>query len=620
MAPIDIELAIEGPFSMRSGKERIVSGINPLPVTYGPRGPGSHTGRVFVYVGDEIREVLLAGFAQQPPGCVPSAPCRQVAFDPETGQCSETVVPDHTPCRSGNLCQENEICLAGECVGTPVDCDDDSVCTADSCDPARGCVHLDITAQICEAPTDPCLVASCHPELGCGATAVVDGTICGEANCRFADICIGGECGRFEVPDGTECTHACGDGKCRDGECRREDGDRLRSLWTIDIGSAATVHWAAIADALGQLYWLEELGGSAHLVSATATGVVRYRAPLPWSARFDARSLVVEGTLVLVGAADFPAVSAHDPATGAEVWARALDEEIEEALACPCTVSLGSLTRTAEGRVLYAARIQPAAGATSTILATLHASSGDVLDFEVLAGGLVAPPIADEAGVAYVHLGGAAGSAEVVAWDAAAGERWRVAAAPDASPLAAWDGLVQLGARDIVDTADGSKIDDLGLDRTVAATPILGPEGNWWFTVEPDGNAFARPWRIRPDRMDGTPAPFFDTQDPLQSPGWTEAILTRRDTVLVATSRSTPAGWETLLREIQDDGTYRRTCDLGVEGRVLGPLGLRSGRLFARIVEGSSIKVRAWDLPNGDPGVRGWISPHGNPAGGGRPQ
>ena len=46
------------------------------------------------------------------------------------------------PCPDGDLCNGDEICAGWVCTaGTPCNCEDDDVCTADSCDPLQGCVY-----------------------------------------------------------------------------------------------------------------------------------------------------------------------------------------------------------------------------------------------------------------------------------------------------------------------------------------------------------------------------------------------------------------------------------------------------------------------------------------------
>ncbi len=89
--------------------------------------------------------------------------CTDDSCDPATG----CVHLDNTdPCDDGDACTTSDTCSGGACAGgSPLDCDDQSICTDDSCDPATGCVHLD--------NTDPC----------------DDGDAC-----TTSDMCADGEC------------------------------------------------------------------------------------------------------------------------------------------------------------------------------------------------------------------------------------------------------------------------------------------------------------------------------------------------------------------------------------------------------------------------------------------
>ncbi|MBM4354623.1 MAG: hypothetical protein FJ109_12690, partial [Deltaproteobacteria bacterium] len=72
-----------------------------------------------------------------------SKPCTQSICMPATGKCLDSPVPDDQPCGDGSFCSLNDYCQAGKCVvGVPADCDDGNPCTADFCEPAWGCRHL----------------------------------------------------------------------------------------------------------------------------------------------------------------------------------------------------------------------------------------------------------------------------------------------------------------------------------------------------------------------------------------------------------------------------------------------------------------------------------------------
>jgi len=141
----------------------------------------------------------------QPLNCVNSNPCTADSCDPATG-CVHDPVMDGTPCSNGNPCDGDETCLRGNCaVGFPKDCDDHNPCTQDSCDPASGCQHVIL-----------------QDGTGCGGGLCGSG-ICSDGECVYGDpaLCDDGDpcsedwcepdsgCQHDTLPDGYEC------GKCK---------------------------------------------------------------------------------------------------------------------------------------------------------------------------------------------------------------------------------------------------------------------------------------------------------------------------------------------------------------------------------------------------------------------
>jgi len=89
-------------------------------------------------------DVCQAGQCQGTPvTCAAPDQCHEAgACDPGTGQCTYPQKHDGTSCDDGNACTEHETCWQGRCVGgTALNCNDGDACTADTCNPASGCVH-----------------------------------------------------------------------------------------------------------------------------------------------------------------------------------------------------------------------------------------------------------------------------------------------------------------------------------------------------------------------------------------------------------------------------------------------------------------------------------------------
>lgn len=629
---LSMQLAITGPYSMENGRPSIHGGAKEgLPVTFDPGRAGRHEGVLSVTIDGETREVLLVGLAEDPPACVPSGPCFVVEFDPKSGECVETMLPNDAPCESGNKCQVVEVCADGVCVGQQRNCFDDNVCTTDSCEPSIGCVSVDQSSS-CPQTSNPCKVAICDRDDGCGFADAPDFTPCGDADCRTADVCIGGTCERVDVPDGIECIDECGLGKCKDGECERPEGDRLRQLWSYEPPAGNTVVFGGVSDGAGQLYWTEsDRNGVTSLVSATPGGVIRYRAPTFFPGDVDERGVVLEEGLLLVAGAASPGVQAFLPSDGSSPWERTLGDELSaEVGGCPCLVSGGSLTRTETSRVAYAARVHRGAGglATHTLVAVIRTGSGEVAWAQGFEGALAAPPVADELGNLYLlveHLSPDPQEAELISIDPAGGERFRVPAARGAVPLSVWDERVQQAADVLLATADGARVGTLGYDDPNAAVPIHNEEGSYTFTTSPSGNLVARAFTAS-----GSARGTLQLFDPLQlagplPPRWSEPALTRRNSALLSTSVPKIDGsYESLLVElhIDDDGAFemRRACTLGMDAAVTGPFSLRAGKWVVHASEGAFTGIRSYEVPLADPAAHGWVGPLGNPLGGGRAQ
>jgi len=160
-----------------------------------------------------------------PPSCSDNNPCT-IDCNPATG-CVHVAVTDGATCDDGDECTRADTCVGGTCQpGELRTCNDGNDCTADSCDPATGCIHTDLTTgtgcsdnNLCTegdvcirgrciggAPAgcddlNPCTVDSCDPLIGCQHLPVTNGISCaGTSPCTALDLCSNGVC----VPRGAQ--------------------------------------------------------------------------------------------------------------------------------------------------------------------------------------------------------------------------------------------------------------------------------------------------------------------------------------------------------------------------------------------------------------------------------
>ena len=180
--------------------------------------------------------------------CDDGSPCTDDSCNAGVG-CLHVV--NEAPCDDSNACTEGDVCSLGQCLaGAEVECSDGFACTADSCNPASGCVFVGDDA-LCDDAQD-CTDDTCDLELGCvhvdnvaacdDDDACTDGDVCANGSCQSgaavvcndqnectADTCASDSgCVYTPVANGTACGQAgwaCVDGTCV--ECPNITGSQL---------------------------------------------------------------------------------------------------------------------------------------------------------------------------------------------------------------------------------------------------------------------------------------------------------------------------------------------------------------------------------------------------------
>ncbi len=109
-----------------------------------------------------------------------------------------------TECIDGNPCTVADLCTEGICAGTPVACDDDNVCTDNSCDETGGCLFTPNTAPCDDA--NPCTVADACQNGACVGFPV-DCECLADADCAVLED--GNVCNGSLVCDTTKTPHKC---------------------------------------------------------------------------------------------------------------------------------------------------------------------------------------------------------------------------------------------------------------------------------------------------------------------------------------------------------------------------------------------------------------------------
>jgi len=169
-----------------------------------------------------------------PPECVTSTDCAAAALpciapDCEAGKC--VTVPADTPCSDNDECTVGDQCQVGQCVGgAQANCDDLNPCTDDSCDPAKGCVHLPNQVTCVDGN-------GCTTDDICKDGACVAGV---PFNCDDGNVCTDDSCESIGKSEMHVCKHLPNQATCTD--------DNVCSLDDACEGMSCKSKSAAICD------------------------------------------------------------------------------------------------------------------------------------------------------------------------------------------------------------------------------------------------------------------------------------------------------------------------------------------------------------------------------------
>ena len=202
-------------------------------------------------------------FSPQDSACEDDDLCTTDSCDLELDCQHEAVACDDKNACTDDACDPE----SGACAFTPTSCDDNDACTSDSCDPFEGCVHEAITCF----DDDPCTQDDCNTETGC----VYPDVVCDDQVDCTVDFCTPLAEGCFFAPDdglcadgdlctvdqcdaGIGCLHTAkdcnDDNACTDDSCNPEDGACVYDLTDCDDSDACTNDYC---DPAGGCYTLD---------------------------------------------------------------------------------------------------------------------------------------------------------------------------------------------------------------------------------------------------------------------------------------------------------------------------------------------------------------------------
>ncbi len=318
-----LRLSTTGPFSVSVAEITVKeAGKETLELTFSPAETGAVVGSLQVSFEEHTETIPLEGLGITPSMCVSPEPCKAASVQLETLICLISNQLDGTTCpHDDDICAVGGECIDGTCQGVARNCDDGDACTADSCDPQKGCVSFPATAQ-CGAPPNNCTVAVCDSKTGCGFVPVEDNTACGPSDCSTKQICLQGECKTITTTEGDQCGTASPchpQGVCQNSICVRALPQPLIAEWTVWAGTNRKLIWDGIADKAGNLYWRETEISSfkQFLVSVSNDGSPRFAEPIEVEIAATNDMILVDQVVLVLGNIEIEGRSIE---TGKKLW------------------------------------------------------------------------------------------------------------------------------------------------------------------------------------------------------------------------------------------------------------------------------------------------------------
>ena len=183
--------------------------------------------------------ICLAGTCTKgkPLDCNDGNPCTVDTCDDFQG-CKHAIT-NAVPCDDANFCTSDDVCVKGFCTGTSVDCDDGTPCTQDVCAPLSGCVYFARPGKCDDG--DACTDGDVCADGACKSGDAVqcdDDNLCTADSCDSTIRCVHKPL-QLDCDDGNACTlnDRCTSGICLPG---KEDTCDDANDCTVDLCDEAT--------------------------------------------------------------------------------------------------------------------------------------------------------------------------------------------------------------------------------------------------------------------------------------------------------------------------------------------------------------------------------------------
>jgi len=190
---------------------------------------------VFCNAGETCQAGACAGGSART--CSDGNSCTIDSCDEAAGSCINAPVADGESCDDGKFCTIVDACAAGTCGGTARDCSDSVSCTVDSCNEANDTCANTPDNSLCSDGIFCNGAEVCYALSGCKAVAPLD---CNDGSECTADSCNEGigACEHVNAADNTACAGGlCCSGTCISPACSSDSGCNDSKACTEDACS-----------------------------------------------------------------------------------------------------------------------------------------------------------------------------------------------------------------------------------------------------------------------------------------------------------------------------------------------------------------------------------------------
>ena len=333
------------------------------------------------------------------PNCNDNNACTTDSCNTSTG-CVHTSVANGTTCSDGNACTTGDTCQTGTCKGGAApDCDDRNGCTTDSCNTSTGCVHASVAnGSACSdgsacTTADACQSGTC---IGGAAPNCDDNNVCTTDSCDTSLGCLHVNANGTTCSDGNACTtgDTCQSGTCAGGAAPNCDDGNAATVDACVPSSGCTHTWTAPAQIVLNAFGAGDLNPRRPLARLTFSAVGNYGltgTAASYDVRYSKKPIVTAADFAAAcSASALPLASIPAPAGAGTLQSVVLEGPDERLPSDPC--KFAPLTDNGATQYSFAIQVTNTVGAKSPVSAALSTDGLRLRYARLNLGGIFALP------------------------------------------------------------------------------------------------------------------------------------------------------------------------------------------------------------------------------------